>query len=70
MSDKFAGGKTKLVTPGPLPLTQWQQATLVCKVGQKEWGRGRMGGPFDFSVSPSPVGLDFGTFVFGLGLDI
>ena len=23
------------------------------------------GGPYDFSVSPSPFGLDFGTLVFG-----
>ena len=29
------------------------------------WG----GGPCDFSVSPSPFGLDFGTLDFGLGLD-
>ena len=30
-----------------------------------------VGGPCDFSVSPSPFGLDFGTFDsdFGLGLD-
>ena len=27
------------------------------------------GGPCDFSVSPSPFGLDFGTLDFGLGLD-
>ena len=27
------------------------------------------GGPRDFSVSPSPFGLDFGTLDFGLGLD-
>ena len=32
------------------------------------WGGG-MGGPCDFSVSPSPFGLDFGTLDFGLGLD-
>ena len=31
------------------------------------WGGG--GGPCDFSVSPSPFGLDFGTLDFGLGLD-
>ena len=30
------------------------------------WGGG---GPCDFSVSPSPIGLDFGTLDFGLGLD-
>ena len=30
------------------------------------WGGG---GPCDFSVSPSPFGLDFGTLDFGLGLD-
>ena len=29
------------------------------------WG----GGPCDFSVSPSPLGLDFGTSDFGLGFD-
>ena len=28
------------------------------------WG----GGPCDFSVSPSPFGLDFGSLDFGLGL--
>ena len=28
-----------------------------------------VGGPCDFSVSPSPFGLDFGTLDFGLGLD-
>ena len=36
-----------------------------------EWGGG--GGPWDFSVSPSPFGLDFGTLDFGtsdLGLTI
>ena len=27
------------------------------------------GGPCDFSVSPSPFGLDFWTWDFGLGLD-
>ena len=35
------------------------------------WGGG--GGPCDFSVSPSPFGLDFGTLDFGtsdLGLTI
>ena len=32
-------------------------------------GGGVVGGPCDFSVSPSPFGVDFGTFVFGLGLD-
>ena len=31
------------------------------------WVCGR--GPCDFSVSPSPFGLDFGTLDFGLGLD-
>ena len=30
------------------------------------WG----GGPCDFSVSPSPFGLDFGTLDFGLGLGL
>ena len=30
------------------------------------WGGG---GPCDFSVSPSPFGLDFWTSDFGLGLD-
>ena len=32
-------------------------------------GGGGVGGPCDFSVSPSPFGLDFGTLDFGLGLD-
>ena len=30
---------------------------------------GVVGGPCDFSVSPSPFGLDFGILDFGLGLD-
>ena len=30
---------------------------------------GGVGGPCDFSVSPSPFGLDIGTLDFGLGLD-
>ena len=30
---------------------------------------GGVGGPWDFSVSPSSFGLDFGTLDFGLGLD-
>ena len=38
------------------------------------WGGvGGVGGPCDFSVSPSPFGLDFGTLDFGtsdLGLTI
>ena len=33
------------------------------------WGWGGLGGPCDFSVSPSPIGLDFGTLDFRLGLD-
>ena len=33
----------------------------------KSYGWG--GGPCDFSASPSPFGLDFGTLDFGLGLD-
>ena len=36
-------------------------------------GWGGVGGPCDFSVSPSPFGLDFGTLDFGtsdLGLTI
>ena len=36
-------------------------------------GWGGVGGPWDFSVSPSPFGLDFGTLDFGtlaLGLTI
>ena len=32
-------------------------------------GGGGVGGPWDFSVSPSPFGLDFGTLDFRLGLD-
>ena len=35
-------------------------------VGGCLWG----GGPCDFSVRPSPFGLDFETLDFGLGLDI
>ena len=31
--------------------------------------RGGVGGPCDFSVSPSPFGLDFETLDFGLRLD-
>ena len=33
----------------------------------KSYGWG--GGACDFSVSPSPFGIDFGTLDFGLGLD-
>ena len=33
------------------------------------WVGGDDGGPCDFSVSPSPFGLDFGTLDFGLWLD-
>ena len=33
-------------------------------------GGGGVGGTCDYSVSPSPFGLDFGTLDFGLGLDI
>ena len=33
------------------------------------WWAGGLGGPCDFSVSPSPFGLDFGTLDFELGLD-
>ena len=42
---------------------------------EREWGLevngGGVGGPCDFSVSPRPFGLDFGTLDsdFGLGLD-
>ena len=32
------------------------------------WGGG-VGGPCDFSVSPNPFGLDFGTLDFGLELE-
>ena len=37
----------------------------------KSWGWGGWWGfgPCDFSVSPSPFGLDFGSLDFGLGLD-
>ena len=38
----------------------WYPATLLLKVRV---------GPSDFSVSPSPFGLDFGTLDFGLELD-
>ena len=37
--------------------------------GMLVWAVGYVGGPCDFSVSPSPFGLDFGTLDFGLGLD-
>ena len=35
----------------------------------KSYGWWVGGGPCDFSVSPSPFGLDFGTLDFRLGLD-
>ena len=35
----------------------------------KSYGWGGVGGPCDFSVSPSPFGLDFETLDFGLGFD-
>ena len=45
----------------------------MCKTNKskKLWGGGGWwgGGPCDFSVSPSPFGLDSGTWNFGLGLD-
>ena len=46
------------------------QRTPSCLKVRGGWG-GWVGGPCDFSVSPSPFGLDFGTLDsdFGLGLD-
>ena len=53
---------------GPGSAADWVQTSLRLKV--MGWG-GWCGGPCDFSVSPSPFGLDFGTLDldFGLGLD-
>ena len=48
------------------------QSTPSCLKVRGGWGGG-VGGPWDFSVSPSPFGLDFGTLAFGtsdLGLTI
>ena len=47
------------------------QSTPSCLKVRGGWGGGSGGGPCDFSVSPSPFGLDFGTLDldFGLGLD-
>jgi len=47
------------------PLELFYQSTPSCLKVIGWWG----GGPCDFSVSPSPFGLDFGTLDFGLGLD-
>ena len=50
--------------------------SVVCAGGHVVMCRrpcGGVGGPWDFSVSPSPFGLDFGTLDFGtldLGLTI
>ena len=54
-----------------LLLALFYQSTPSCLkvIGRWWWG----GGPCDFSVSPSPFGLDFGTLDFGtsdLGLTI
>ena len=48
-----------------LLLAPFYQSTPSCL---KVMGGG-VGGPCDFSVSPSPFGLDIGTLDFGLGLD-
>ena len=40
------------------------QSTPSCLKVRGGWGGG-VGGPCDFSVSPSPFGLDFGTLDFG-----
>ena len=36
----------------------------------KSYGWGVVGGPCDFSVSPSTIGLDFGTFDLGLTIKV
>ena len=42
------------------------QSTPSCLKVMGGWGGwGGVGGPCDFSVSPSPFGLDFGTLDFG-----
>ena len=43
------------------------QSTPSCLKVRGGWVGGWVGGPCDFSVSPSPLGLDFGTLDFGLG---
>ena len=50
-----------------LLLALFYQSTPSC-LKVRGWG-GVVGGPCDFSVSPSPFGLDFRTLDFGLGLD-
>ena len=45
-----------------LLLALFYQSTPSCL---KVMGGGGVGGPYDFSVSPSPFGLDFGTLDFG-----
>ena len=47
--------------------TSLPEHSFMLKSYRVGWGGG--GGPCDFSVSPSPFGLDFGTLDFGLGLD-
>ena len=57
------GGHSELL----LLLALFYQSTPSCLKVMGGW----VGGPCDFSVSPSPFGLDFGTLDldFGLGLD-
>ena len=52
-----------------LLLALFHQSTPSCIKVRGGSGGGGVGGPCDFSVSPSPFGLDFGTLDFGLGLD-
>ena len=55
-----------------LLLALFYQSTPSClkvRGGWVGWGGGGGGGPCDSSVSPSPFGLDFGLWDFGLGLD-
>ena len=51
-----------------LLLALFYQSTPSCLKVIGWWGGGG-GGPCDYCVSPSPLGLDFGTLDFGLGLD-
>ena len=51
-----------------LLLALFYQSTPSCLKVMGGWvgGVGGVGGPCDFSVSPSPFGLDFGTLDLGL----
>merc|ERR1712016_587125 len=63
--DEFFGWMSQGGHSEPLlPLALFYQSTPSCSKVRGGWC-GWGGGPCDFSVSPSPFGLDFGTLDFG-----